>query len=156
MNDRDSPGRFCQKEFLLMAPGATMPGPIIATRRRLHQPVLNLPLAFIEAMSGGAHFPACAKALTRAGVVTAEIAHPGLGVPLSLLDSILAPLVTTKVVGSGLGPSLCRTIASAHGGTLSIRNNLPTSRVTVAVDFPSLQPSDTRRSVRPEPEAASA
>ena len=51
-----------------------------------------------------------------------HFADNGTGIPPELLDTLFEPFVTTKETGTGLGLSICQRIASAHGGTLTVRN----------------------------------
>ncbi|MFT3773991.1 MAG: HAMP domain-containing sensor histidine kinase [Minicystis sp.] len=44
----------------------------------------------------------------------------GPGFDPAVVGRIFEPLVTSKARGTGLGLSLCRTILSAHGGTISV------------------------------------
>jgi len=46
---------------------------------------------------------------------------PGLANPANLL----VPVFTTKANGSGIGLTLCRQIAEAHGGSLTLENRVP-------------------------------
>ncbi len=52
--------------------------------------------------------------------VTFLVNDDGPGVELSVRARLFEPLVTTKHTGVGLGLALCRKIAMAHGGTLSL------------------------------------
>jgi len=49
----------------------------------------------------------------------------GPGVPAADLERIFEPFFTTKPLAAGLGLTLCRRIASAHGGTISATNVVP-------------------------------
>lgn len=47
----------------------------------------------------------------------------GEGVPPDRLETIFVPFYTSRIGGSGIGLSLARQIAPAHGGQLTARNN---------------------------------
>ncbi|MCU0942267.1 MAG: sensor histidine kinase, partial [Hydrogenophaga sp.] len=55
--------------------------------------------------------------------------HNGIGVPSSGFDQIFEPFVRlptpTGVDGAGLGLSLCRRIATLHGGRLEVESSSP-------------------------------
>ena len=55
-----------------------------------------------------------------------EIEDSGRGIAPDLRDRIFRPFFTTKDDGSGIGLSLARQIARAHGGELSLRPAMPT------------------------------
>jgi signal transduction histidine kinase len=50
--------------------------------------------------------------------VAIEVADDGPGLPAVLGERIFEPFVTTKETGPGLGLSICRRIAEAHGGSI--------------------------------------
>jgi two-component system nitrogen regulation sensor histidine kinase NtrY len=56
------------------------------------------------------------------GAVTVRVSDRGTGLGPEALESAFLPLYSTKEKGSGMGLALCREIAEAHGGRLSIRN----------------------------------
>ena len=58
------------------------------------------------------------------GVVRLSLGDNGPGVPLKLRDRIFEPFFTTKDrgKGTGLGLTVCRTIATSHGGDLRIED----------------------------------
>lgn len=51
-----------------------------------------------------------------------EITDTGSGISSDIADKIGTPFLTTKENGSGLGLMICRTIAEAHNGTVTIEN----------------------------------
>ncbi len=53
-----------------------------------------------------------------------RIADNGTGIPTELLDTLFEPFVTTKETGTGLGLSICQRVATAHQGTLTVRNRV--------------------------------
>ena len=58
------------------------------------------------------------------GIVTLSLADDGPGVPAKLRERIFEPFFTTKErgKGTGLGLTVCRTIATNHGGDLRIED----------------------------------
>jgi signal transduction histidine kinase len=53
------------------------------------------------------------------GWIVLRVTDNGCGLPPALGERIFAPFVTTKVAGLGLGLSICKRIAEAHGGQIS-------------------------------------
>jgi signal transduction histidine kinase len=53
------------------------------------------------------------------GGLTLRVADTGCGLPADLGERIFAPFTTTKGTGLGLGLSICKRIAEAHGGTIT-------------------------------------
>ena len=50
--------------------------------------------------------------------IAITVTDTGTGIEAGNLDRIFEPFFTTKVEGMGLGLSICRSIAEAHGGRL--------------------------------------
>jgi nitrogen fixation/metabolism regulation signal transduction histidine kinase len=87
---------------------------------QLQQLVINLLKNAIEA---GSPAPAIDVTVTRgpAGDVALRVADRGGGIDDEALQKALLPFYSTKKTGSGVGLALCREIALAHGGALSLR-----------------------------------
>ncbi len=61
-----------------------------------------------------------------------RVGDNGAGIPVHVSDRIFRPFHTTKSDGTGIGLSLARQIAHAHGGALTLEKGLPTTfRLTV-------------------------
>jgi two-component system, NtrC family, nitrogen regulation sensor histidine kinase NtrY len=57
----------------------------------------------------------------------------GGGMTEDALQHALVPFYTTKSGGSGIGLTLCRDIAEAHGGSISLRNQPPGLQVSISL-----------------------
>jgi two-component system, LuxR family, sensor kinase FixL len=55
--------------------------------------------------------------------IRVEVVDRGPGVDEKVADQIFDPFYSTKLSGMGLGLSICRSIARAHGGQLDFSNN---------------------------------
>jgi signal transduction histidine kinase len=88
---------------------------------QLRQVLLNLVLNALDAMPQGGTITVT---LDRDGedALTLAVADRGGGLPAALGERIFDPFTTTKETGLGLGLSICKRIAAAHGGTLSAAN----------------------------------
>jgi two-component system sensor histidine kinase HydH len=100
-----------------LAPGLAVRG----HEARLEQLLLNLIKNGIQAMPEGGEL----AVISRREGKTAEIsvADQGNGIPPHDRERIFTPFFTTKARGSGLGLPVCRKIAEAHGGTISVVDN---------------------------------
>jgi PAS domain S-box-containing protein len=56
-------------------------------------------------------------------MVGISVLDNGTGIRADILDQVFEPFVTTKQQGLGLGLTICRSIATAHGGQLWAGNN---------------------------------
>jgi two-component system, NtrC family, sensor histidine kinase HydH len=88
---------------------------------QLRQVVLNLVLNALESLTGGGLVSVCLER-GEDGWLTLQVADDGRGLPAALGDRIFDPFTSTKPTGLGLGLSICRRIAAAHGGTLTAAN----------------------------------
>jgi signal transduction histidine kinase len=96
---------------------------------QMHQVFLNLITNAIEAMTCVATRP---RVLTVTSGVVASSSHiavtvedNGIGIAAKDSASIFEPFFSTKAAGSGVGLTICRVIAEAHGGRLEVRANKP-------------------------------
>ena len=97
--------------------------PLDADADQLGRIITNLLINAGQAMPGAGQVRLDAS---REGTVTTlRIADDGPGIPDDLREQIFQALFTTKAKGSGLGLSLSRRIAEAHGGTIVLE---PTER----------------------------
>jgi two-component system sensor kinase FixL len=69
----------------------------------------------------------------RPGSIELTVSDTGPGFPSSLSGDGPLPLSTTKPDGLGVGLSLCRSIAEAHGGSLSIRTSHRGASVSIVL-----------------------
>ena len=65
--------------------------------------------------------------------VAISVADNGKGIDADIRDKIFLPFYTTKAAGSGIGLSLCRNIALAHGGQLDVSARLPQGTVVTLI-----------------------
>ena len=91
---------------------------------QLQQVLLNLLINGCDAMSAGG---GAGELMVRTGVhdhgVCVSVSDCGTGIASADLTRIFEPFVTTKASGLGLGLTVCRGIAEAHGARLWAENN---------------------------------
>jgi C4-dicarboxylate-specific signal transduction histidine kinase len=110
-------------------------------RVELRQLILNLIINAIEAMSGASE--GTRELLIASGqqgssvIVTIKDSGPGL--TQAALERVFDPFFTTKPKSLGMGLSICRSIAEAHGGRLWAETNVPCGAIfrLVMPAFPS-------------------
>jgi signal transduction histidine kinase len=71
-----------------------------------------------------------------------EIADNGCGIDESIADKIGTPYFSGKKNGTGLGMVICQSIATEHGGSITINNSPNGKGCVVRVEFPSLNPNN--------------
>jgi signal transduction histidine kinase len=87
---------------------------------QFRQVVLNLVLNALEASpAGGAIRVTLAQG---DGMAELQVADRGPGLPPELGERIFDPFTTTRETGLGLGLSICKRIAEAHGGSITGAN----------------------------------
>jgi two-component system sensor kinase FixL len=95
---------------------------------QIQQSLLNLLWNALHALGGSEASPRQVRIRTRLNSerqVEIEVCDNGPGVPAALAARLFEPFFTTKADGTGLGLAMSRTIAEAHGGTLTYRANRP-------------------------------
>jgi signal transduction histidine kinase len=98
----------------------TLP-PILANRVQMQRLLLNLLANAIESLDETRGRPRCitVRTLHRDDHdLLLEVSDTGIGIPSDEMEHVFDPFFTTKATGTGLGLSLCRTIAEEHGGRL--------------------------------------
>ena len=134
--------------------------PVLGDRVQLQQVVLNLLLNGLDAAAGHAGPRGSLTVRTRRGAATAE-AEPGAGgeagapagevVEVVVEDSgpgldpaaagrLFEPFYTTKPSGLGMGLTISRTIAEAHGGRLRAADR-PTGGAAFTLTLPAAPPA---------------
>jgi signal transduction histidine kinase len=68
------------------------------------------------------------------GTLAISVTDEGPGLPDS--SNLFVPFFTTKTEGSGIGLFLCRHIAEAHGGTVTVRNRRDRSGCDATLRIP--------------------
>jgi signal transduction histidine kinase len=92
--------------------------PVDADPDQLIRILTNLLINASQAANGAARVWIGAR---REGTTTSiTIRDDGPGIPAPLREQVFEALFTTKAKGSGLGLALCRRIAEAHGGTVTL------------------------------------
>jgi PAS domain S-box-containing protein len=105
---------------------------ISGDRIQLQQVMLNLIMNAIEAMTETSEGPR--ELLIRSEInlpdgVMVTVQDCGPGFKPDTLDHLFDPFYSTKPAGMGMGLSICRSIAEAHGGRLWATANIPTGAV---------------------------
>ena len=114
---------------------------------QLQQVILNLVVNGLESMSADrSRAPPPDYPDRAAGTPTGSRSRcrtPGPGISAEILHRIYEPFFSTKPDGLGMGLSICRSIAEAHGGRLEASNN-PAGGATFVFALPVAgTPSDT-------------
>jgi two-component system, NtrC family, sensor histidine kinase HydH len=101
---------------------------------QIHQALLNLVLNAIDACHRGDQVKLDAHTNGN-GSIRIDVVDPAGPIPPEIVPSIFEPLFTTKQGGSGLGLSIARNIARAHGSDIVLRINEP-RRVCFSIEIP--------------------
>lgn len=113
-------GELLSKQIGIELRRARGPVWVLANFSQLQQVVLNL---VINAADAVRHLPVSErmievvvrKHIDRGDVIVSDA---GPGVTTEMMEEVFKPFVSTKPKGLGLGLSICRSIAKAHGGSL--------------------------------------
>ena len=108
-------------ELALIVEPPPTPIRVSADRALLEQVLINLVRNASEAVRGHPSPSIWLRArLTSAGRPALEVSDNGAGVPAELTERIFVPFFTTRKNGAGIGLSLVRLIAQAHGGAVAV------------------------------------
>jgi PAS domain S-box-containing protein len=97
--------------------------PILADAVQIQQAILNLTRNALDAMATetAASLPRRLTVRTRqteAGMIEVSVGDTGPGIPQAIRTRVLDPFFSTRKGGMGMGLPICRTIVTAHGGSL--------------------------------------
>ena len=115
--------------------------PINADVTQLEMALLNLVTNALDAMPGGGSLTISAAASPStslgAGGIRIEVADTGPGIPPQIVERLFEPWVTTKPTGqgTGLGLAIVRDVVTAHGGSISARNE--STGAVFVIDLPA-------------------
>ena len=90
---------------------------------QIQQILINLIRNAIEAMVGLDRRELTIATRLAGSEIEISVADTGTGLPDEVVSRLFHPFVTTKDQGMGMGLSICRTIAEAHGGRLLLDAN---------------------------------
>jgi two-component system sensor kinase FixL len=93
---------------------------------QVQQVVMNLVRNALESMehsNGRQAQGVTVRTVVADGVARVSVVDRGAGVPGEARTELFHPFFTTKKEGMGMGLSICRSIVTAHGGTLDYRPN---------------------------------
>ena len=93
-------------------------------RVQLQQMLLNLVCNACEAMDAqsGVKLLEVSTSHGADDTVQVTVGDTGPGIPPDRLERVFEPFFTTKQSGIGMGLAICRRIATAHGGTLTVQS----------------------------------
>lgn len=91
-------------------------------RDLIEHALINLLRNAVDAVAGRPDAQITLTAQATEGEVALSVADTGPGIAADLLDRVFVPFFTTKPGGSGIGLSLVRQIAVAHGGRADIQS----------------------------------
>jgi signal transduction histidine kinase len=103
----------------------------------LQQVLVNLMMNAMQAIVEAADARRLVTVLTRhtEGGVELSVRDSGTGLPSHVDGRLFEPFVTTKTNGMGIGLTIARSIAEAHGGTMKAHNN-PEGGATFTLRLP--------------------
>ncbi len=95
----------------------------ILNEKQIKQLIINLARNGIEAMTEGGTLTI--RTLQQGDKVLLSIEDTGKGIPVDILAKIGTPFLTTKSNGTGLGLSVCHSIAAKHQAILQVESTGP-------------------------------
>lgn len=97
--------------------------PVLIDKVQIQQILVNLIRNAIEAMAGLPKRQLTLRTQLDGDEVEVSVSDSGHGLPEDVVSRLFHPFVTTKDSGMGMGLSICRKIAEAHGGRLWLDEN---------------------------------
>jgi two-component system, LuxR family, sensor kinase FixL len=94
---------------------------VLVDRVQIRQVLVNLIRNAVQAMQDGPRGALRIASRWVGGCVEISIADSGKGLPAAMSDRLFEPFATTSRNGTGLGLTICQTIVTAHGGTLTFQ-----------------------------------
>jgi signal transduction histidine kinase len=110
---------------------------------QMHQALLNLVLNAIDACHRGDQVKLNAQTNGNRSI-RIDVVDPAGPISPEIVPNIFEPLFTTKQGGSGLGLSIARNIARAHGSDIVLRINEP-RRVCFSIEIPAHSTNQSHR-----------
>lgn len=152
---------FIRGEFLLRGVdlrttyGRDLPQ-VQGDRVQLQQLVLNLVVNACDAMQGleTQRVLAVSTGQGADGCVQVTVSDNGPGIPPERAERIFEPFYTTKEAGLGMGLAICRRIASAHGGVLTVQTR-PGEGAAFRLALPQVLPARPAPRAGPQRDAGS-
>ncbi len=95
---------------------------IRADNKQLYQVVSNIILNAIQSMVKGGELTV--QTTSSGGFVGMDISDSGEGILKENIDKIFDPLFSTKIHGTGLGLSVCKSIIDMHKGEIDIKSEI--------------------------------
>lgn len=98
--------------------------PVRGERVALQQVIVNLVINAAQALAGQPEPRRIRLQAARLDAATLQlrVADNGPGISEAQLGQVFDPFFTTKAQGMGMGLAICRTIAEAHGGSLTVES----------------------------------
>ena len=93
--------------------------PVLVDSVQIQQIMLNLVRNSIEALAGCETRRVVIATAQLDDYIEITVSDTGSGLPAIIQDRPFEPFVSTKSGGTGIGLSICRTIAETHGGEIS-------------------------------------
>jgi signal transduction histidine kinase len=88
----------------------------------LEQAIINLLKNALEAVTSTPHPSISLSCRKEDKRIAITVTDNGVGLTAEQIESVFVPFFTTKPRGSGIGLSLARQIAAAHGGQIEVRS----------------------------------
>jgi len=116
---------------------AAEPAAAMVDHVQIQQVLINLIRNGLESMREAERRELTIRTSNADGMIVIAISDTGSGVPDEIAARLFKPFVTSKPGGMGVGLSISRRIAEAHGGTLTLHENGPVG-ATFRLELPAM------------------